>query len=468
MLKLYNTLTRSKDEFRPLDPPRVGLYTCGPTVYNFAHIGNLRTYVFEDVLKRVLEHFGFQAKHVMNITDVGHLVSDADTGEDKMELGAKREGRSAWEIATFYTEAFRSDCSKLNITPPDVWCKATDYIPEMIALVERLENKGFTYRLGDGLYFDTSKFPSYGAMARLDIKGLEAGARVEVVTGKKNLTDFALWKFSPSDQKRQMEWDSPWRRGFPGWHVECSAMSMKHLGEQFDVHCGAVDHIAVHHTNEIAQTEAATCKNPWVRWWVHGEFLVLDRGKMAKSGGGFITLDEVIKRGFDPLVYRYFLLQAHYRSQLVFSWDGLEAAKNGLDNLREILQTLNVEGPSAENRGKPPVEYMARFDEAVADDLNMPRALATVWESLKDSMLTAGEKRALVRHAEPVLGLGLDKLGVEKPVEVPAEVVELIDKRVEARNSKDFASADTLRKQILEKGFLLEDLPGGKWKISPK
>jgi cysteinyl-tRNA synthetase len=466
MFKLYNTLTRAKDEFAPIDPPNVGLYTCGPTVYNYAHIGNLRTYVFEDVLKRALARSRFHVKHVMNITDVGHLTSDADTGEDKMELGARRENKSAWEIAKFYTEAFRQDCARLNILPPDVVCKATDHIPEMIALVRRLEARGFTYRLADGLYFDTARFPTYGDMARLDREGLLAGARVEVVEGKKAPADFALWKFSPADKQRQMEWPSPWGRGFPGWHLECSAMSMKHLGEQFDVHCGAVDHINVHHTNEIAQAEAATGKPPWVRWWVHGEFLVLGSAvKMAKSGGGFITLDAVTKKGFDPLAYRYFLLQAHYRSQLVFSWDGLKAARNGLANLRETLLALAAKGRPA---GEPPAEYAARFDAAVADDLNMPRALAALWEALKDERLSAAEQLALAAHAEPVLGLGLDRVEAEKPAEVPADVAALVEQRLVARKRKDFAAADGLRRQIAERGFEIEDRPGGQWAVRKK
>ena len=465
MFKLYNTLTRAKDEFAPIDPPNVGLYTCGPTVYNYAHIGNLRTYVFEDVLKRALARSRFHVKHVMNITDVGHLTSDADTGEDKMELGARRENKSAWEIAKFYTEAFRQDCARLNILPPDVVCKATDHIPEMIALVSRLEAKGFTYRLADGIYFDTARFPAYGAMARLDIEGLEAGARVEVVEGKRNPTDFALWKLSPAGSKRQMEWDSPWGRGFPGWHIECSAMSIKHLGEQFDIHCGAVDHIAVHHTNEIAQAEAATGKSPWVRWWVHGEFLILDKGKMAKSGGGFITLDAVVKQGFDPLAYRYFLLQAHYRSQLMFSWEGLGAARNGLVNLRETLLAFSAKDQPA---AKPPAEYAARFDEAVADDLNMPRALAALWEALKDERLSAAEKLALAAHAEPVLGLGLDRVEAERPVAVPPEIEGLARRRAEARRKKDFAAADLLRKELAAQGYEVEDRPGGQWAVRRK
>ncbi len=467
MFKLYNTVTRSKDELVPIDPPNVGLYTCGPTVYNHAHIGNLRTYVYEDVLRRSLARAGFKVKHVMNITDVGHLVSDADTGEDKMEVGARREGRTAWEIAEFYAEAFKADCAQLNILPPDIWCKATEHIGEMIALVARLEKNGFTYRIADGVYFDTSKFPAYGAMARLDKAGLRAGARVEVVEGKRNPTDFALWKLSPPDKQRQMEWDSPWGTGFPGWHIECSAMSMKYLGEQFDIHCGAVDHINVHHTNEIAQSEAATGKHPWVRWWVHGEFLVMKGGeKMAKSSGRFITLRTLVDDwGFDPLAYRFYLLQAHYRKQVNFMYLAMKSCAQGLKNIYRMLERFAAEAkPAAE----PPAKYKERFDDAVFDDLDTPRAVVTLWHCLEDWTLSPADKLAFAHYAEGVLGLGLDKVEAAKPVEVPAEVEELVRKRAEARADKDFAAADALRDQLAEMGYEIEDKPGGQWEVRKK
>src|SRR3989344_952205 len=273
MLKFYNTLTRAKEEFKPQNPPAVGLYTCGPTVYNYAHIGNLRTYIFEDILKRALVANGFEVNHVMNITDVGHLTSDADVGEDKMEKGAKREGKTVWDIAEFYTKAFKEDMRRLNLVEPDIWCKATDHIAEQIELIQRLEKRGFTYLIDDGVYFDTTKDPHYGKLARLDIAGLRAGARIEMVKDKRNPTDFALWKLSPDNEQRQMEWESPWGKGFPGWHIECSAMAMKYLGETFDIHCGGIDLIPVHHTNEIAQAENATGKK-FVHTWLHGEFLL--------------------------------------------------------------------------------------------------------------------------------------------------------------------------------------------------
>ena len=351
MLKLYNTMTRRVDEFQAIDDKEVGLYTCGLTVYNYAHIGNLRTYLFEDILKRVLAVSGFAVRHVMNITDVGHLTSDADAGEDKMEKGAAREGRTAWEIAEFFQAAFVKDLARLHILPPDLWCKATDHIPEQIDLVRTLEAKGFTYVIeGDGVYFDTSKLPDYGKLGRLDFEGMRAGARIEVVAGKRNPTDFALWKVSPKGTKRQMEWESPWGVGFPGWHIECSAMAIKYLGEHLDIHCGGVDHVPVHHTNEIAQAEVAL-GHEWVRWWMHGEWLVLpkknEKGeeiveKMAKSGE-FLKLDLLIEKGYAPLAYRYFCLGAHYRQQLAFSWEGLDSAAAGFERLRERVIAIRTQ-----------------------------------------------------------------------------------------------------------------------------
>ncbi len=466
MLKLYNTLSRRKEEFLPIQAGNVGLYTCGPTVYNFAHIGNLRTFVFEDVLARVLKRVGYDVNHVMNITDVGHLVSDADTGEDKMELSARREGRSAWDIAEEYTQAFFENCNALNLLEPDIYCKATDHIQEMIELVRRLEKKGLTYRIDDGIYFDTAKFPAYGQMALLDKDGLKAGARVEMAEGKRNHTDFALWKFSPVDQKRQMEWDSPWGIGFPGWHIECSAMSMKYLGEQFDIHCGGIDHVSVHHSNEIAQAEGATGKTPWVKFWCHGEFLVLDQGKMSKSSGNFITLDSLRAEGFSPLAYRFFLLQAHYRSQLVFSWEGLQAASRGYANL--LGQVARLKEECGDASAEAPVAYLEKFNIAVFDDMNVPRALAVVFEVLKDAELSAAEKLALVLDVDSVLGLSLAGAELEKSSEAPAEIRVLAEKRASSRADRDFAAADAIRDQLAESGWEIEDLPGGKWELHEK
>jgi cysteinyl-tRNA synthetase len=466
MLKLYNTVSRSKDQFSPIDPNQVGLYTCGPTVYNYAHIGNLRTFVFEDVLVRVLKRAGYNVKWVMNITDVGHLVSDADTGEDKMELGARREGRSAWDIAEEYTQAFFENCQALNLLPPDIYCKATDHIQEMIELVGRLEKKGLTYVISDGVYFDTAKFPSYGQMALLDKEGLKAGARVEMAEGKRSHTDFALWKFSPPDRQRQMEWGSPWGTGFPGWHIECSAMSMKYLGEQFDIHCGGIDHVSVHHSNEIAQAEGATGKTPWVKFWCHGEFLVLDKGKMSKSSGNFITLQTLQDEGYAPLAYRFFLMQAHYRSQLVFSWEALKSASRGYSNLLE--QVAGLKQQSNDQIVEVPTEYQDKFNAAVFDDMNISRALAVVFEVLKDKNLSAEQKLALVLDADNILGLSLAEAELEKSSEAPEEIRALAEKRAASRADRDFAAADAIRDQLVASGWEVEDLPGGKWELHEK
>jgi cysteinyl-tRNA synthetase len=473
-IRLYNTLTRTKDEFKPIEPGKVRLYTCGPTVYNFAHIGNLRTYVFEDVLKRVLTIGGFDVRHVMNVTDVGHLTSDADAGEDKMEKGAAREGKSVREIADFYWQAFRTDMGRLHLVEPTVWCKATDHIPEQIAMIRALEEKGFTYTIEDGVYFDTSRLPDYGKLARLDIEGLQAGARVEMVAGKRSATDFALWKFSPKDKQRLMEWPSPWGVGFPGWHIECSAMALKYLGERVDIHCGGVDHIAVHHTNEIAQTEAAL-GHPWVNWWMHAEFLVIPKGpageagKMSKSSGEFLKLDVLVEKGYDPLAYRFFCLGAHYRQQLAFTWNALDAAANALSRLKRIVLDLRKEYKGSE---QPIARWMDEFREATEDDLNMPRALAALWGATKDESAEGGPKGSIyatLLAMDKVLGLDLggelsrlhDRIDdLRKKYESQA-IQELVTERNAARKAKNFARADEIRKQLLAAGIAIEDTPQG-------
>src|SRR5512133_1683748 len=386
-LSLFDTFTPTVREFQPLHPTQVGLYTCGPTVYDYAHIGNLRTYVFEDILRRVIEFNGYQVNHVMNITDVGHLVSDSDSGEDKMEKGSRRTGKTAWEIAAFYTQAFRDDLARLNIQEPVVWCRATDHIPEQLELIRCIEEKGYTYRTSDGIYFDTAKLPDYGALARLDIEGLQAGARIDIGE-KHNPTDFALWKFSPKDQQRQMEWDSPWGVGFPGWHIECSAMSAKYLGPFFDIHCGGEDHIPVHHTNEIAQTMACYGTR-LANFWMHGYFLQLDDAKMSKSAGGFLRVQSLIDRGYDPLAYRFFCLNAHYRAKLSFNWESLDGAARALDRLRNATYELGAPGSADE-------DFMDRFCTAVNNDLNLPVAVALTWELLKSSLPAPVKKGTLL------------------------------------------------------------------------
>ena len=451
MLSLYNTLTKKIEPFVPLGSP-VSLYTCGPTVYSYAHIGNLRTYLFEDILKRSLTANGFKVKHVMNITDVGHLTSDADEGEDKMEKSALKAKKSVWDIAAMYTDAFKSNMRDLHILEPDIWCKATDHIEEQIAWIKKLEAKGFTYKTSDGVYFDTSKLPDYGKLTGQKLSDLKEGARVERNPEKHNPSDFALWKFSGAGQKRQMEWPSPWGMGFPGWHIECSVMAQKYLGETIDIHCGGIDHIPTHHTNEIAQVEAVTGK-PFVRIWVHGEFLVVPSGKMAKSADNFITLDTLKEHGIHPLAYRYFALGAHYRSKLTFSWEALEGAQTAYDRLLHAVREYPAGGSIAEDIHK-------RFMEAANSDLNMPQALAIVWELVK-SDISPADKKATLLSFDSILGLGLD-VAPEKTSVLPDSLQRLLDERQHARDAKDFKRADDLRSQIEQLGYSVKDTPTGQ------
>jgi len=451
-LQLFDTYTRSVRTFEPLDPPMVGLYTCGPTVYDYAHIGNLRTYIFEDFLRRVLRWNHLDVKHVMNITDVGHLVSDADEGEDKMEKGSARTGKTAWEIAEFYTRAFKLDLERLNILPPTVWCRATDHIADQIETIRCIEANGYSYQTSDGVYFDTSRLDDYGYLGRLDIEGLQAGMRIDMGE-KRNPTDFALWKFSPKYKQRQMEWDSPWGKGFPGWHIECSAMSARYLGKYFDIHCGGEDHITVHHTNEIAQTEA--CHHTRLaNFWMHGYFLQLGEEKMAKSGGGFIRLETLIERGYDPLVYRFFCLSALYRAKLNFTWDGIEAAATSLDRLRKAVYEWGA--PT----GEPDAGFLSQFETAINDDLNLPRALAVTWEMAR-SNLPAAEKKATIAIFDTVLGLGLMEWTPTAGDAIPENVQALVEERTRARSEKRWVDADALRGQISALGFEVEDSPAG-------
>jgi cysteinyl-tRNA synthetase len=452
-LTLYDNYTRTLRPFAPLRPAGdVGLYTCGPTVYDYQHIGNFRTFLFEDVLKRVLEWNGYHVRHVMNVTDVGHLTSDADEGEDKMEKGARRTGKSAWEIAKLYTDAFLADMKRLNIEDPSVLCRATDHIAEQVAFIADIEKNGYTYRTSDGVYFDTSRQADYGFLARLDVKGLEAGKRVEQGE-KRHPTDFALWKFSPPGGQRQMEWDSPWGKGFPGWHIECSAMAQKYLGDYFDIHCGGEDHIPVHHTNEIAQTEARVGTR-LANFWMHGYFLLLSDAKMAKSAGEFLRVDSLVERGYDPLAFRYLCLTGHYRGQLNFTWDALDAAAVALDRMRQGVYALRDAGAGAPDAG-----LMERFTNEINDDLNLPRALAIAWETLRGERPGA-VKRATLLEFDRAFGLGL--AAWVPPVEVvPAEVRALADARAAARRAKDWAEADRLRGRLAEAGWEMEDRADG-------
>ena len=465
----YNTLTRQKEIFKPLVKDEAGIYTCGPTVYHYAHIGNMRTYIAEDTLVRALKYFGYKVTRVMNITDVGHLTSDSDTGEDKMELGARREGKSAWDIAKFYTEAFFKDYKALNCLMPEVTCPATGYIKEMVDLVSTLEKKGFAYRIGDGIYFDTAKLPDYGKLAgKGHVEGIREGARVEVNAEKRSPADFALWKFSAPGEERQMEWASPWGKGFPGWHLECSAMAMKHLGETIDIHCGGEDHVAVHHTNEIAQSEGATGK-PFSNYWMHIRFLVTgDAGKMSKSAGEFLTLPVLQQKGYDPLAYRHFCFCAHYRKQLEFSWEAIDASARSLESLRASVAKLkedynNPEANKIIDAPYPP-SFNKHFDAAISDDLNMSLALAVLFGAMQSSY-GAKEKLDFVLRADKVLGLDLDRAPAQEVM--PAGVAELIAEREAARKAKDFKRSDELRKALLDKGVSIEDTPKGtKWKLT--
>jgi cysteinyl-tRNA synthetase len=470
-LRLFNTLSRAVEIFEPLQDGKAGIYTCGPTVYQYAHIGNLRTYVFEDLLVRTLRAFGYQVKHVMNVTDVGHLTDDADQGEDKMLKGAREQRKSVWEIAEFYEDAFFRDLEALNITKPDITCRATEHIQDMIDLILRIEEAGFTYQAGGNVYFDVSRVSDYGKLTGQTREDLKAGARIGVDPNKRNPHDFVLWFTRSKFEHQSMLWDSPWGRGYPGWHVECSAMSMKYLGEQFDIHCGGIDHIPVHHTNEIAQSEAATGKKPWVKYWLHGEFLVLSKEKMAKSEGNFLTLSSLEEKGYDPLDYRYFCLGAQYRSPLQFSFEALSAARSARLNMVERVLRLKQQNPGL--RAAASADLTGRADTLVKSflsdlemDLNVPKALVSFWELVKDDELAAEQKLAALLEMDRILGLDIASLEPQElDPQLKAEVVALIEEREQARRRKDYPRADEIRDLLRRRGVILEDTPEGpRWK----
>ncbi|MBN2052458.1 cysteine--tRNA ligase [Candidatus Woesearchaeota archaeon] len=456
-LKVYNTLGRKKEEFKPIHAKKVGMYSCGPTVYNYAHIGNLRTYIFNDILRRTLIKNGFELNQVMNITDVGHLTSDSDEGEDKMLLASKREHKSALEIAKFYTESFFKDTGRLNIQKPEIICKATEHIKQMIEMNEKIEKNGFAYFKGGNLYFDTAKLDDYGKLARLKLDELKEGARTDKDQNKKSPTDFVLWFTKSKFGAQEMKWESPWGIGYPGWHIECSAMSSHYLGEQFDIHTGGIDHIPVHHTNEIAQAEAAFQKKPWVKYWLHGEFLVMDKGKMAKSAGGFLTLQSLIDKGYDPLAYRYFCLGTHYRKQLMFSWEGLDTAASAYNSLKNRISEIKRQA-GGEVNPEFKEKYRTIFMQAVNDDLNMPQALANLNQMITDNAMSPNTKLELIADFDEILGFDLLK---EEKIDIPVDVQELVDKREEARKKKDFKLSDKIRADIKVKGYVLEDTSEG-------
>lgn len=467
-LQIYNSLNKKIEEFRPLrNGNKVGMYTCGPTVYDYVSIGNWRTYTLSDLLYRTLKFNGFEVYYVMNITDVGHLTGDnegdADTGEDRLEKGAKREGKSAWEIARFYADDFISGIKKLNLIKPDVLPRATQHIQEQIKMIQEIEVKGFTYKISDGIYFDTQAYEQagnkYGELSSLD--QIKEGARVKKNPEKKDPRDFALWKFSKPGENRHMQWESPWGVGFPGWHIECSAMSCKYLGPQFDIHVGGEDLRSTHHPNEIAQAEAATGKKPFVKYWVHGAFLLVDGGRMGKSLGNAYTLQTIADRGYEYLALRYFYLTGHYRKPLNFTWEALESAQNSLNSLREIVADLHDRSTGrnelSEDKLKKIDDFRNRFTTAINSDLNMPAALAVAWETAK-SNIPSQDKLDLLYLFDEVFGLNLGKTKVR---EISPKIKKLAEERDRLRDLGEFEKADELRLKIEKEGYKIDDTSEG-------
>lgn len=458
---LYNTLSRRKDEFVPIVPGHVGMYSCGPTVYFYASIGNFRTYIFSDILRRTLEYNGLAVKQVMNITDVGHLVSDADEGEDKMLVAAQREQKSPWEIAAHYKEVFVRDMGLLNIEPPALFAPATEHIPEMIDMVRELLRKGYAYEISDGIYYDISKFPRYGMLSGVKLEEQIAGARVEANLEKRHPADFALWK--KAAKEHIMQWDSPWGMGYPGWHIECSAMERKYLGDEFDIHTGGEDHIPVHHENEIAQSWGCSGKVP-ARFFMHGVFLTVDGGKMSKSLGNVHTIADLGAKGFEPLSFRYLCLTAHYRSKLNFTWEALQSAQIGLRSLRRLIQKSAGEAGDA-GAGSRHDEILDQFHSFVNDDLNMPRAVALLWDATKERL--GRELLDLAKQFDRVLALDLlkgktdDGSGSLDTGSLSGEVRSLLDERSAAREAKDWAKSDALRDRLRDLGYAVKDTKQG-------
>ena len=451
-LKLYNTLSREKETFKSIDENRVRMYSCGPTVYYYAHIGNLRAYLFMDNLRRVLKYNGYELTHAMNITDVGHLESDADEGEDKMAKAARRENKDPFEIAKFYTEKFMIDLDKLNIDKPEIICKATEHIKEMEEYVKKIIANGYAYETKDTIYFDTSKLDKYGILSRINIDEQKAGARVEFDSEKKNVTDFALWIKAP--ENHIMKWDSFFGKCYPGWHIECSAMGRKYLGELFDIHTGGIDHIPIHHENEIAQSKGYSGHLP-ANYWMHCEFLLIDGGKMSKSLGNVYTITDLEAKGFTAMDYRMFNFTSHYRNKLNFTWDSLESAKVSLSRLKEGFKR-QYEG-TEDVSDEVIADYENKFHEAINDDLNMPLAMSVVWDVVKNPIKSKKFAELLLKF-DTVLGLKLDE---EEKVEIPEDIQKIVDERNEARKNKDWAKSDELRDLLIGKGYTVKDTPNG-------
>ncbi len=462
MIKLYNTFSKQKEELQPIHPEWVGLYTCGPTVYNYAHIGNLRTFIFEDILQRALMNDGLAVRRVMNITDVGHLTGDTDAGEDKLEKQALEQKRTVEEIAKFYTSAFLDDLDKLNIIKPDVIAPASEFIREQVAMVQMLLEKGFAYDTPSAVYFDVSKFPNYGALSGQSLDDKRVGVREEVVIDdeKRNPADFALWfKITGKFKEHILHWPSPWGEGFPGWHIECSAISRHFLGQPFDIHAGGVDLIGTHHTNEIAQSEAAY-DTPLANIWIHGEHLLIDGAKMAKSEGNFLTLAALEAKGYPAVIFRYLTLGAHYRTALNFTWESLDGAKNALENLYSTYVDLKLKSFDQSESKNAMTDWEEQFDEAIADDLNTPKALSVMFDMIKDKDIDPGDTCTLLEMFDEVLGLGIEKLK-DMSMELPQEVEEMAEKYEDLRSNKQFIQSDALRKEIEGLGYTVRDTPDG-------
>lgn len=460
-LRFYNTLTRKKEDFVPVKPHQAGIYSCGPTVYKYAHIGNLRAYVFMDELRRVLEYNGYKVKSVMNITDVGHLVSDADDGEDKMSKSAHETGKTPLEIASFYTDQFIKDIDALNIKRPTVCPKATDNIPEMIAVVQSLLDKGYAYETEDGIYFSVEKFPDYGKLSGINLADQRHGARVEVNSFKRHPVDFALWKKAAPNHLQQ--WDSPWGKGFPGWHIECTAMSKKYLGEVFDIHTGGVDHIPIHHENEIAQAEC-WLGHPAVHYWMHSEFMLIDGGKMSKSLGNTYTISDLVAKGYPPVVFRYFCLNVQYRQKINFTWEAMDAAKAAYNKL--CAQLVSHKNSPARTEKSILDDFHNKFEEAINDDLNIPLAIGVLWTMLKLPKSCDVYKLAL--DFDRVFALDFDKVKEEKKeIVIPDNVRQLAETRLQARKAKNWAESDRLREELSALGYSVKDTADG-YELSEK
>lgn len=459
-LHLYNTFSKKQEEFKPINQNEVGLYACGITAYDYTHLGHLRKYTMDDVLVRTLRYFGYKVKHVQNITDVGHLTSDSDFGQDKIEKGAKKYGKTIWDLVEYFTTFFFQSMDKMGVARPDVSCVASKHIKEQLELVKNLEKKGYTYIIdNDGVYFNTSKIDDYGKLAGLNKKKLQQGARVEFSNQKKNPTDFALWKFEKEGEKRLMTWESPWgKRSFPGWHVECSAMSMKYLGEQFDIHTGGIDHIPVHHCNEIAQSETFSGKKPFVKYWVHHNFLQIDGQKMSKSLNNFYTIKDLEEKGFHPRALRLLFLMAHYRKEMNFTFENLKGAQKTYQKIKKQVEELvnNCNQKKHEKLSEVGKSYQDKFENALAEDLNTAKALEVLFTVFKDKELSSFEKVYLIKDFEKVLNLDLFNFEKEN-LEIPKKVLDLVEKRKEAKKNKEYKLADQIRGEIEKIGYGVVD-----------